>query len=602
MTVTRRKSQNAKISPVYRGRRLVLLMVLLAGMAVMLVRAGYLEIFQQTWLQAQADKRQMRTMTVPPYRGQIIDRNNDALAISSPVETIWTDPRKFWDVRNNLRKAIAEKDEDSAAAQDKLDDLDVNLQKAEALLSMTSGELTKLLTDNKTKRFVRLAVQAPPELAQDIADLNIPAIGSHSEYRRFYPMAESVAHVVGFTNIDDSGVEGIELSMNQELAGKAGEKRVIQDGAARLIEDVEQVERMVPGQDVQLSIDRRIQYQAYKVLKEQVTQLSAKAGSVVVLDARSGEVLAMANMPGFNPNARGSLKPENYRNRALMDAYEPGSTLKPLTLAAALEARVIGTEVSIDTNPGKLKLGKTTVTDPRNYGTLTLDMVLAKSSNVGASKVALLMDAKDHWMFLNRVGLGLRPDSGAPAETNGSLSYYDKWGEVDRASHGYGYGVSVSLLQLAQAYTIFANEGVMYPAKLIRQTEEPVGQRIMKPENARAVLRMMTAVVKEGATGRRAMIDGYTVAGKTGTAFKYINKKYRKDRKVVSFIGLAPASDPRLIVAIMMDEPRVERANGGRLVAPMFSKIMSSSLRVLDIPPDDLPKQRASSKTNGGAS
>ena len=600
--MTRRKSQNAIISPVYRGRRLALLMVLLAGMAVLLVRAGYLEIFQQTWLQAQADKRQMRTMTIPPYRGQIVDRNNDALAISSPVETIWADPRKFWDVRNDLRKAIAKKDEKSAEAQDELDDLDVNLVKAEELLGMKSGSLTKSLMDNKLKRFVRLAAQAPPELAQDIADLKIPAIGSHSEYRRFYPMAESVAHVVGFTNIDDVGVEGIELSMNKELAGQAGEKRVIQDGASRLIEDVEQIKRMIPGQDVQLSIDRRIQYQAYKVLKEQVHQLSAKAGSVVVLDARTGEVLAMANMPGFNPNARGSLKPENYRNRALMDAYEPGSTLKPLTLAAALEARVIGPNVSIDTNPGKLKLGKTTIADPRNYGTLTLDKVLAKSSNVGASKIALLMDAKDHWMFLNRVGFGLRPDSGAPAETSGGLSYYDSWGPVDRASHGYGYGVSVSLLQLAQAYTIFANEGMMYSAKLLRLVGEPVGQRIMKPENARAVLRMMTAVVKEGATGRYAMIDGYTVAGKTGTAFKYINKKYRKDRKVVSFVGLAPASDPRLIVAIMMDEPRVERATGGRLVAPMFSKIMSSSLRVLDIPPDDLPKQQASGKKSGGAS
>lgn len=599
--MTRRAKQTALTSPVYRGRRLALLLVLLIGMAVLLVRAGYIEIFQQEWLQEQADKRQMRKMTIPPYRGMIVDRNNDALAISSPVETIWADPRKFWDVRNGLRKDIADNDEGSAQAQDKLDELDVNLVKIETLLNMPEGELTKLLKKSELKRFVRLAAQAPPELAQEIVGLGVPAIGSHSEYRRFYPMAESVAHVVGFTNIDDSGVEGIELAMNEQLAGKAGEKRVIQDGASRLIEDVEQVERMVPGQDVQLSIDRRIQYQAYKVLKEQVHQLSAKAGSVVVLDARTGEVLAMANAPGFNPNARGSLKAENYRNRALMDAYEPGSTLKPLTLAAALEARVIGPDVSIDTS-GKLKLGKTTVADPRNYGTLTLDMVLAKSSNVGASKVALLMDAKDHWMFLNRVGLGLRPNSGAPTETDGSLSYYDSWGQVDRASHGYGYGVSVSLLQLAQAYTIFANEGVMYPARLLRLTEKPVGQQIMKAENALAVLRMMTAVVKEGATGRLAMIDGYSVAGKTGTAYKYINKKYRKDRKIVSFIGLAPASDPRLIVAIMMDEPRVERATGGRLVAPMFSKIMSSSLRVLDIPPDNLPKQQVSVKRSGGAS
>ena len=601
--MTRRNKQTTLISPVYRGRRLILLMVLLAGMVVLLLRAGYLEIFQQSWLQAQADKRQMRTMTIPPYRGMIVDRNNEALAISSPVETIWCDPRKFFDARNALRKTIKNGDKQQAAeAQNKLDDLDVNLVQLEMLLKMKTGALDKLLKANQRKRFVRLARQVPPELAEEIRALKVPAIGSRSEYRRFYPMAESVAHVVGFTNIDDSGVEGIELSMNEQLAGRAGKKRVIQDGAARLIEDVEQIERMAPGQDVQLSIDRRIQYQAYKVLKEQVHQLSAKAGSVVVLDARTGEVLAMANMPGFNPNARSSLKPEKYRNRALMDAYEPGSTLKPLTLAAALEARVIGPNVSINTAPGYLKLGKTKVRDPRNYGTLTLDMVLAKSSNVGASKVALLMDAKEHWKFLNRVGFGMRPNSGAPSETNGGLSYYDSWGQVDRASHGYGYGVSVSLLQLAQAYTMFANEGVMFPAKLLKLAKEPVGQRVMKPENALAVLRMMTAVVKDGATGRLAAIDGYSVAGKTGTAFKYINKRYRKDRRVVSFIGLAPASNPRLIVAVMMDEPRVERASGGRLVAPMFSKIMSSSLRVLDIPPDDLPKQQAITGYKRGSS
>ncbi len=580
----------------------MLLMLLLAGMVVLLGRAGYLEIFQQSWLQQEADKRQIRKMIIPPYRGMIVDRNDDALAISSPVETIWIDPSKFWRVRNELRKTIAAKNENSSEAQNKLDDLDVNLQQLETLLGMSEGQLFELLKKNKNKRFVRLAPQAPPALAQEVAELRVPGTGSNSEYRRFYPMAESVAHVVGFTNIADKGVEGIERAMNKQLAGQAGEKLVIRDGASRLIENVEQIRPMVPGQNVQLSIDRRIQYQAYKVLKEQVHQLSAKAGSVVVLDARTGEVLAMANIPGFNPNARGSLKAKNYRNRAVMDAYEPGSTIKPLTLAAALESRVIGPDVWIDTSPGKLKLGKTTIKDPRNYGSLTLDMILAKSSNVGASKISLLMDAKEHWKFLDRVGFGLRPDSGAPAETDGKLSYYENWGEVDRASHGYGYGLSVSLLQLAQAYTVFANKGVMYPAKLLKLTEPPSGRRIMKAENADAVLRMMTKVVQKNATGYRAAIDGYTVAGKTGTAFKYINKKYRRDRRVVSFIGLAPASDPRLIVAIMMDEPKVERATGGRLVAPMFSKIMSNSLRVLDISPDNLPERHVAVEAAGGIS
>ena len=581
----------------------MLLLLLLAGIVVMLLRAGYLEVFQQSWLQEQADKRQLRTMTIPPYRGMIMDRNNEALAISSPVESVWVDPTRYFMERNIIRDAINDPDAKvSTNAQNKLDDLDVNLVKLRDMLGMEVGSLGKLLAENSAKQFVYLVRQASPEKAQAIADLKIPGVGTQHEYRRFYPMAEAIGHVIGFTNIKDKGVEGIERSMNEELAGQQGKKKVIQDGAARLIEDVEQVEPMIPGQNVTLSIDRRIQYQAYKILKEQVHQLSAKAGSVVVLDSRTGEILALANMPGFNPNARRSLKAENYRNRAVMDAFEPGSTIKPLTIAAALEARAIGPNVSINTSPGFLKLGKTRVQDPRDYGTLTLDMVLAKSSNVGSAKVALLVDPKQHWMFLNRVGFGLRPDSGAPAETVGALSYYEDWGKVDRASHGYGYGMSVSLLQLAQAYTIFANEGVLVPAKLLKQEQAPIGRRIMKPENANAVLRMMTAVVKADATGKLAKIDGYKVAGKTGTAFKYINKKYRKDRRVVSFIGMAPASDPRLIVAVTLDEPRVERATGGRLVAPMFSKIMSSSLRVLDIPPDDLPSKRAVARLKGGAS
>lgn len=601
--MTRRTKQSALISPVYRGRRLVLLLLLLAGIVVMLLRAGYLEVFQQTWLQAQADKRQLRTMTIPPYRGMILDRNNEALAISSPVESIWVDPTRYFMERNIIRSAADDDDvKVSTNARNQLDELDVNLVKLRDMLGMKPGSLGKLLADNSAKQFVYLVRQASPEKAEAIADLKIPGVGSQNEYRRFYPMAEAIGHVVGFTNIADSGVEGIERSMNEQLAGQEGKKKVIQDGAARLIEDVEQVEPMIPGQDVTLSIDRRIQYQAYKILKEQVHQLSAKAGSVVVLDSRTGEILAMANMPGFNPNARRTLKAENYRNRAVMDAFEPGSTIKPLTIAAALEARSIGPNVSINTSPGFLKLGKTKIQDPRDYGTLTLDMVLAKSSNVGSAKVALLMDPKEHWKFLNRAGFGLRPNSGAPTETVGGLSYYEDWGRVDRASHGYGYGMSVSLLQLAQAYTVFANEGILVPAKLLKQTETPVGRRIMKAENANAVLRMMTAVVKGDATGKLAMIDGYNVAGKTGTAFKYINKKYRKDRRVVSFIGLAPASDPRLIVAVTLDEPRVERATGGRLVAPMFSKIMSSSLRVLDIPPDDLPTKRAAARLKVGGS
>ncbi len=579
-----------KLPPVYRGRRLVLLIVLLFLIGVLLLRAGYLEIFQQQWLQKQADKRQMREVVIPPYRGMIVDRNEESLAISSPVESVWCNPRKLFKVRNALVKGSKSIDEaTSALAKTRLDDIDISLQKLAKLLGMEFSKLQEKLQKNKRKRFIYLARQISPEVSDDIANLNLSAISSTSEYRRFYPMGEALSHVIGFTNIDDKGVEGIERSMNRELAGISGKKRVVRDGRGRLIENIEQIKEMVPGKQVSLSIDKRIQFQAYKELKGQVYQMNAKAGSIVVLDIHSGEILAMANMPGFNPNVRSDLKPYKYRNRAVMDAFEPGSTIKPLTIAAALEDRAIGADVMIDTSPGYINIGKTVIRDPRNYGSITLDRILAKSSNVGASKVALLMKPSGQWKFLSRVGLGRRPNAGFPNEAQGKLTYYDKWGRVDRASLGYGYGISVSLLQLAHAYSVFGTGGVLYPPTIIKRTEKVSGQRVMKEENANAVLRMLGAVVQDKATGKRAKIDGYKVAGKTGTAYKFINKKYRKDRKIVSFIGLAPASKPRLVVAVMINEPRVERASGGRLAAPIFSKVMASALRILDIPPDNLP-------------
>jgi cell division protein FtsI (penicillin-binding protein 3) len=323
----------------------------------------------------------------------------------------------------------------------------------------------------------------------------------------------------------------------------------------------------------------------------------------VVLDAYTGEILAMANMPGFNPNVRSELKPYSYRNRAVLDAFEPGSTIKPFTIAAALEERVIGSDVQIDTSPGYIDMGKTRVRDPVNYGSMTLDKILAKSSNVGASKVALLMKASGQWKFLSRIGFGRRPNAGFPNESEGKLSYYDQWVKVDRASLGYGYGISASLLQLAHAYTVFATGGVLYPTTIYKRNEAVAGQRIMKEVNAKAVLRMLTAVVNKNATGKNARVDGYKVAGKTGTAYKFINKRYRKNKKIVSFIGMAPASDPRIVVAVMINEPKVEKASGGRLAAPVFSKVMSSALRILDIPPDNLPASKhARHNVYGGAS
>lgn len=578
--------------PVYRGRRSVLMVMLLAGIAVLLGRAGYLEIFQQSWLKEQAGKRQLRTVTIPPYRGMIVDRNGESLAISSPVSSISIDPKKLLERQNHLQKVILGKDEDKAKlAKLDLEELSLKIYAMEAVLGVEKGSLQELFQAMPSKRFYYLARQLEPEKAQKISALNIISVRTKREYKRFYPMAETTSHVVGFTNIDDQGIEGVERSMDDRLAGQSGRNRVVRDGRGRLVENIEEMEVMVPGKSVQLSLDHRIQYAAYKLLKGEVYKLNAKSGSVVVLDTRTGEVLALANMPGFNPNDRASLKPHNYRNRAVVDSFEPGSTLKPLTIAAALEARAIDGNVSIDTSPGKLKIGsKVVVRDPINYGTLTLSQILAKSSNVGASKVALLMKPADHWKFLNRVGFGRKPDAGFFSETEGELKYYNKWGRVDRASHGYGYGVSASLLQLAHAYTVFANGGVLYPVSIFKQEREPLGQRVMSQANADAVLKMMRAVVQPKATGKNAAIDGYHVAGKTGTANKLIKRRYSKNHLVVSFIGLAPATNPRLVVAVMIDDPKVEKASGGRLAAPLFSKIMANALRVMDVAPDDLPQ------------
>ncbi len=580
----------SKMPPVYRGRRFALMLLLLAGIAVLLGRAAYIETFQQSWLKKQAGKRQLRTVTVPPYRGMIVDRNGESLAISSPVASVSVDPRKLLDAQRAFKKASLSKNSDEARlAQLDREELNGKITEMESLLGMSQGALQETMKAISTKHFHYLARHLEPEIAQKIAELNIPAVNIKREYKRFYPMAETTSHVVGFTNIDDEGIEGVEHAMNERLAGHSGRNRVIRDGRGRLVENIEELETMIPGESVQLSIDHRIQYAAYKLLKGEVYKLNAKSGSVVVLDTKTGEVLAMANMPGFNPNDRSSFKPYNYRNRAVVDAFEPGSTLKPLTIAAALEARVIDADVSIETS-GKFKVGKVIIKDPRNYGALTLSRILAKSSNVGASKVALLMKPVDHWKFLNRVGFGRKPDAGFFSEEEGKLVYYDKWGKVDRASHGYGYGISASLLQLAHAYTVFANGGVLYPVSIYKQERKPLGQRVMSENNANAVLKMMRAVVQPDATGKNAVVDGYHVAGKTGTANKLIKRRYSKDHLVVSFIGVAPATNPRLVVAVMIDDPKVEKASGGRLAAPLFSKIMANALRVMDVAPDNLPQ------------
>ncbi len=602
-------------SPVFQGRRLFLLSALLVVIGILLLRAIWLEVFQQDWLQQRADKRQMRVVTVPAYRGMILDRNGDPVAISSPVESLWCNPQDFLKAWEDLRhtaaqvvnptasnaptKAVEQTNQargEQALAADKLTRLEDGLRKIESELEYKPGELQERLKKANDKQFFYIGRQIPMELAKTILDLDLPGVASTREYRRYYPLAETAGQVVGITNTDGVGIEGIEKARNDLLAGKNGKNRVIQDAKKRLIENSALIEEMQKGQDVQLSIDRRIQYLAYKELKTRVYELNAKAGSLVVLDAHTGEILAMANVPSFNPNNRKELDENVTRNRAVTDRSEPGSTLKPLTIAAALEARAIGPDVEINTSPGMIDFGTYKVKDPKDYGMISLPTLLAKSSNVGASRVALLMEARDQWMFLSRVGFGRIPDAGFVGETPGELNNYTQWSKVDRASHGYGYGLSSSLLQLAHAYAPFAANGILMPATIYKLDKPVIGQAVMAPETARMVVRMMEAVVQKGGTGEKAMVDGYRVAGKTGTAYKYINKAYRNDRYLTSFIGVAPASKPRLVVAVQIDEPKIDDS-GGRAAAPVFSKVMAEALRLLDIPPDNLPDIKQASPT-----
>jgi len=603
------KRRKAAISPVFKGRRLFLMLALLTVIGVLLLRAAWLEVFQQSMLQERAQKRQTRVVSVPAYRGMILDRNGDPMAVSSPVEALWCNPRILLEERRELLqaydKAYDQQGPEAArtiAAAQAVDKLENSLATIENVLNLDSGALLDRLEAASSKSFLYLERQLPPMLAEKIMALDINGVESKPEYRRFYPLAETSGHVVGMTNIDGYGIEGVEKAKNDVLAGRSGKKKVVRDGRRRIIEDIESIEPMIPGQAVKLSIDRRIQYIAYRELKKQVSRLDARAGSIIVMDAHNGEVLALANLPSFNPNNRKNLNPAQYRNRAVTDKFEPGSTLKPLTVAAGLEARVIDASVEIDTSPGHISFGKYKVSDPGNYGSISLSTLLAKSSNVGATRIALMIRPRDHWMFLSRIGFGQIPAVGLPGETAGVLRNYDEWGEVDHATHGYGYGLSASLLQLTHAYSPFAANGKLAPATIYKRDKPPLAMQAMTPETASSVLSMMQAVVTNSGTGRRAMIEGYHVAGKTGTAYKFANGQYQTDRYIASFIGIAPASRPRLVVAVQLDEPQKDDS-GGRAAAPVFSKVMSESLRLLDIPPDDLQdlQQVKTKHQEGGA-
>ncbi|MEK6210502.1 MAG: penicillin-binding protein 2 [Pseudomonadota bacterium] len=559
-----RPSLNPALSvrlPVWRAR--LLLLLVFCGFMVLAARAFYLQGLHNDFLQQKGETRYARVVEISAHRGMVTDRNGEPLAVSTPVESVWASPA---DANLSTEQRV----------------------KLARLLGTDAAELRRRLADSG-REFVYLKRQLPPEQATKVVQLNLPGVFLQREYRRYYPAAEVTAHVVGFTGVDDNGQEGIELAYQEWLAGKRGSRRVIKDRLGRIIEDVESIRAPQQGRELALSIDQRIQYLAFRELKSAVAEHEAKAGSIVVLDATSGEVLALANWPTYNPNNRDTLKMARSRNRAVVDLFEPGSTLKPFTAAAALESGLVGPGSVIDTEHGRLTIGKRTIRDLHPEGFLTVSQVIQKSSNVGSAKIALAMAPQKLWAIFSAVGFGTQTRVGFPGEATGRLRAYQSWKPIEHATMSYGHGVSVSLLQLARAYSVFATDGELKQLTLIRRDQPVEGKRVVSRRTAQAVRKMLEMVTQPGGTATRAQVAGYRVAGKTGTAHKLDGATYAADRYVSSFVGFAPASNPRLVIAVMIDEPGGKHYYGGEVAAPVFSNVMAGALRLLGVTPDAPP-------------
>jgi len=439
------------------------------------------------------------------------------------------------------------------------------------------------------KEFLYLKRHLSPEQAREVLALKLPGINVQREYRRYYPASEVTGHLVGFTNIDDEGQEGLELAFNHWLAGESGAKRVLKDRLGRPIENVESIRPPHHGKDLRASIDLRLQYLAYRTLKAAIKAHKARSGSIVVVDVQTGEVLAMVNQPTYNPNDRSQLSAERYRNRAITDIFEPGSSLKPLVVAAALESGQYRPSSVVDTSPGFVVIGPKRIEDTRNLGRVSLTTILARSSNVGITKLAMTLQPEQLWETMTRFGLGELTTSGFPGESAGMLTHFSNWRPISQATLAYGYGVSVTPLQLAQAYAAIGDNGEMKPVSLVALDHAVDGDRVVSEDTALAVRRMLEEVVRPGGTGTKAAIDGYRIAGKTGTAWKFASGGYSQDKYISIFAGLAPASDPRLATVVVIDEPGGEYYYGSDVAAPVFADVMSESLRLLAVPPDAMP-------------
>ncbi len=540
--------------------RVTMVLVILGGLLLaLLARAVYLQVVQQDFLQNQGDARFRRTLLLEANRGVIADRNGEPLAISTPVQSIWASPEDMSPVPA------------------------VKLAALSRLLEMPVAELQEKFADKK-REFVYLKRQISPQLAQQVMALEIPGVAKQQEYRRYYPAGEMLSHVIGFTGVDGKGQEGLELTREKMLAGKHGSRTVLKDRRGHIVEDLAVIEPPRDGQTLTLSIDKRIQYLAYRELSAAMVANKAKAGGVVVLDAQTGEVLALANTPSYNPNNRAVLEPEMRRNRAVVDMFEPGSTMKPFPVSMVLDAGKITPNTVFDTRP--YTIGPATVRDTHPNPSLTVTGIIQKSSNVGSSKIAAMFSPEDMWTFYRKTGFGQSPQSGFPGESAGRLRDWQGWRPIEQATMSFGYGVTVSLVQLARAYTIFTHDGALLPLSFTRLTAANPGRPVIRPDTAKKMRDMMVTVTEQGGTAVRAQVLGYHVGGKSGTARKLVGGRYAADKHIGLFVGFAPATNPRLIVAVMIDEPGAGFYYGGTVAGPAFSNIMAGSLRILGVEPD----------------
>jgi cell division protein FtsI (penicillin-binding protein 3) len=541
-------------------RSKVALAVLTLGFIALIARALYLQGPFADFLQERGEARYARTLEVPAVRGKISDRNGVVVAASVPAKAVWAIPE----------------DVDASVKQ---------FKQLAALLEMPERDLKRSLAD-EDRKFVYLRRQVAPDVAQKIAALKIDGIHQRDEYRRFYPEGEALAHVLGFTDLEDVGQEGIELSQQKTLMGQNGSRRVIKDRLGRVIEDMEDARPALAGQDINLSIDSKIQFLAYSELKAAIAEHNAKAGAIVVLDAKTGEVLAMANLPTFNPNQRRGLTGAQLRNRAITDTFEPGSTMKPFTIALGLESGKYQPGTPVQTGNGSLEFGGHLIRDTVAHGMLTVEEVLQKSSNIGTTKIAMQLPASKMWDQYTQVGFGQAPRIGFPGAVAGRLRPANSWRPIEQATMSYGYGLSVSLIQLARSYTVFVNDGELKPVSFTKLAQAPQGVQVMSSGTARAMSKMLEMAAGPGGTAPKAQVVGYRVAGKTGTARKQQGGAYLEGKYIGSFVGYAPASNPRIIVATMIDEPGAGKFYGGDVAAPVFANVVAGSLRALNVAPD----------------